>query len=659
MMKRHNLCAGVLLVALASVSGYAQSQSQGVDGETSDGVRGKLGIRSTRVIGTLSERVFSEQTNLDPEAVFSASIQRAGKSNGSKSVRIQVVGPSWPQWAQNPQHTGFLNVTAQKLNQILANIVYDPLVPDEQALNGGDLLAHYQTPLVDGNDVFMESKAGSYTAGDYATQTWHQNKFTWSGGQLVHVWTFDSDWAPPGSQHDFWEPVYHAVLANGVVYDPGAGGSIFKLNKSSGAAIKRIVPAQFLNPDGSLDSHTFTVSPLTADSSGNIYYNVLKLHDNGNFYHNDAVDSWLVKVAPDDSTQVVSFTGLNPAAPAPTAQCLSTFADAQLPWPPTAGAVPPSETCGLQRVGINAAPAIAPDGTIYTVTRAHFVIGSRHGFLLAINPNLTLKWAASLRNRFNDGCGVPVSQGGVLPANGQPGGCRDLGPSGNAAILGRDPAQNTPGGGRVLDDQSSTVTVAPDGSLFFGAYSRYNYAQGHLMHFAANGAYLGAFNFGWDLTPAIYPHNGTYSVVIKNNHYSGLGSYCNVDSVCPTDRTATNPASPEEYFVSQLSPSLNVEWSFKNTNTQSCTRNPDGSITCVSDHPNSFEWCVNAAVIDANGVVFANSEDGNLFAISQGGTLKQKIFQQLALGAAYTPASLGGDGKIYSQNAGHLFVVGK
>jgi len=28
------------------------------------------------------------------------------------------------------------------------------------------------------------------------------------------------------------------------------------------------------------------------------------------------------------------------------------------------------------------------------------------------------------------------------------------------------------------------------------------------------------------------------------------------------------------------------------------------------------------------------------------------------VGAAYTPASIGSDGKIYSQNAGHLFVLG-
>ena len=657
MLKRFSLCASVLLIALASVSGYAQTQPQGVVGQADDDVRGKLGIRSTRVIGTLSERVLSEQVNVDPEAVFSASLLRAG-SKGSKTVQIQAAGPSWPQWAQNPQHTGFLSVIGQKLNRILANIVYDPNVPDEQALNGGNLLVHYQVSLVDGNDVYMESKAGSYTAGSYATQTWHQNKFTWQGNNLVKVWTFDTDWVAPGSQHDFWEPVYHAVLANGFVYDPGAGGSIFKLNKSDGSAVKRIIPASFLNPDGSLDAHTYTVSPLTADSAGNIYYNVLKLQDNGSFYQNDAVDSWLVKVAPDDTVTKVSYSVLTPGAKSTNNLCEVTFGDSQLPWPPSPTSFPGSVPCGTQRAAINIAPTIAPDGTIYSVTRAHFI--SRWGNLVAINPDLTSKWIASLHDSggvgyFNDGCndGTAASDGSILPLNGTPGGCRA------GANPGVDPATNRFGGGRVLDDSSSTPTIASDGRILYGSYTRYNYAQGHLMRFSPTGQFLNSFGFGWDSTTAIFQHDGTYSVVIKNNHYSGLGSYCNVDSVCPTDRTATNPASPEEFFVSQLSPNLTIEWSFKNTNTLSCTRNADGSLTCVSDHPNSFEWCVNAPVVDANGVVYANSEDGNLFAINQGGTLKQKIFQQLALGAAYTPTSLGGDGKIYSQNDGRLFVVGK
>lgn len=80
-------------------------------------------------------------------------------------------------------------------------------------------------------------------------------------------------------------------------------------------------------------------------------------------------------------------------------------------------------------------------------------------------------------------------------------------------------------------------------------------------------------------------------------------------------------------------------------------------MTCQDDHPFGFEWCVNASVIDGNGVLYVNSEDGNLFPINPDGTLKQEIFQQLASGAAYTPTSIGSDGRIYSQNAGHLLVA--
>jgi len=225
--------------------------------------------------------------------------------------------------------------------------------------------------------------------------------------------------------------------------------------------------------------------------------------------------------------------------------------------------------------------------------------------------------------------------------------------------MGVDPATNLPGDAFVQDDQSSSPTVAPDGTILYGAYTRYNYAQGHLMQFDAKGNYLGAYGFGWDYTPAIYKHDGTYSIVVKDNHYGGIGSYCDDPNLCPSDRSSNNPASPEAYFVSQLSPGLAVEWSFQNTNTQSCTRNADGTLTCISTQPAGFEWCVDAPVVDANGVVYANSEDGNLYAIGQGGVLKQQIFQQQAIGAAYTPASLGGDGKVYTQNDGHLFVTGQ
>jgi hypothetical protein len=115
---------------------------------------------------------------------------------------------SWPQWALNPQHTGQINVAGQPLNRELANIVYDPLVPQEMAANQNALLAHYQAPLIDNSDIFMEFKSGTYSKNRYDTQIWGENGFHWTNGQLVQTWSFTSDWKAPGSQEDFWEPVW-------------------------------------------------------------------------------------------------------------------------------------------------------------------------------------------------------------------------------------------------------------------------------------------------------------------------------------------------------------------------------------------------------------------------------------------------------------------
>ena len=39
----------------------------------------------------------------------------------------------WPQWGQNPQHTGTVNVTGQRAKKILDDLVYDPFVEAEKA----------------------------------------------------------------------------------------------------------------------------------------------------------------------------------------------------------------------------------------------------------------------------------------------------------------------------------------------------------------------------------------------------------------------------------------------------------------------------------------------------------------------------------------------
>lgn len=587
----------------------------------------------------------------------------------SLSGQILTPNPStpnfWPQWGLNPQHSLFLsNTTGQPINQIVTSFTYDFNVAAEKAdpNAAGTLQVHYQVPLIDGSDVYVESKDGTYSNSSYGTQKWHQNKYTWQGSSLVKVWTFNTDWFAPGSSNLFWEPVYHAVLANGFLYDPGEGGTIFKINKSDGSVVKRI------NPFGStVDPNTFTASPLSTDGKGNIFYNVIKVVGNtdANWLSNDVLNSWLVKVGPDDSISMVSYSTLlsqavikGDSVPAGNGRCSVQFANEDLPWPPSPNANPQTIMCGSQRAAMNKAPAIASDGTIYTVSKGHLV--TRYNYLIAVNPNLTGKWAASLRNRLNDGCGVSMAIGNPGGANAN-GGCRA------GATFGVDPGTNEPPPARILDDDSSTPTVAPDGSIFLGTYSLYNFAQGHMLHFSGNGDFLNSFNFGWDSTPAIYPHDGTYSVIFKNNHYGGPGStpttsfgdYCDDPNWCPNRSPSSSFLGPEDFFVTQFDPNLNVQWSFQNTNTQSCTRNPDGTITCVTDHPNGFEWCVNAPMVDANGVVYANSEDGNLYTIAQGGTMQQRLFQQQAVGAAYTPTSMDSIGRIYSENNGVIFVAGK
>src|SRR5690242_13926970 len=392
----------------------------------------------------------------------------------SISAGAQILAPSkppdWAQWGLNPQHTLFDGgVVGQPLNTNIVYLIYDFNIDAEKAdpNNTGDLLVHYQVPLVDGNDVFIESKDGTYSNSTYSTQKWHQNKYSWQGGTLVKQWTFNTDWFAPGSSNLFWEPVYHAVLANGFLYDPGEGGTIFKINKSTGAVVKRI------NPFGAtIDPNTFTASPLSTDAQGNVYYNIIKVDGNtdANWLGDDVLNSWLVKVAPNDSISMVSYSTLlsqavikGDAVPPGNGRCNVSFANNQLPWPPQPNANPQTTPCGTQRAAMNKAPAIAPDGTIYTVSKAHLV--TRYNYLVAVNPNLTGKWAASLRGRLNDGCGVsfPIGNPGGANANG---GCSA------GATFGVDPGTNEPPPGRILDDDSSTPVIAPDGSIFLGTYSR-------------------------------------------------------------------------------------------------------------------------------------------------------------------------------------------
>src|SRR5215472_9488029 len=89
---------------------------------------------------------------------------RALVALGVVASSVALLAQAWPQWGQNPQHSGTINAVGQSPDHMLARLTYDPFVPQEQAENFGELLAHYQAPLTDGQDVFMEFTSGAYVA---------------------------------------------------------------------------------------------------------------------------------------------------------------------------------------------------------------------------------------------------------------------------------------------------------------------------------------------------------------------------------------------------------------------------------------------------------------------------------------------------------------
>jgi hypothetical protein len=443
--------------------------------------------------------------------------------------------------------------------------------------------------------------------------------------------------------------VFHSVEANGFLYVPGAGGTVWKVDKTAGTSTAHINP---FSGTSVVAANAYVSGPLSADSQGNIFYNVIELAPSSSgdpWSVNDVVSAWLVKITSSDIAGTVSYNALVPGAPVATSfSCEGSFSGTStLPWPPSTGSIPTPTHCGSQRPGVNIAPAIGPDGTVFTASRAHF--NPHTSYMIAVNPDLTLKWVTPMQHLLNDGCGVlvPIAPAGI---SNQANSCR------NGSTVGVDPTTNALGSASIIDLASSSPTALPDGSVVFGGITNYNGERGHLFKFNAQGHFAGAFDFGWDSTPAVWQHNGTYSIVIKDNHYEAP-QYCFGSSpICQS-----LPDGP--YYITQLDANLNIEWQFKSTNTQSCQRLANGSISCVSDHPNGFEWCINMPAIDSNGTVYANSEDGNIYAIPQGQSgiftaAQSNLFLNLAIGAAYTPLSIGPDGRLYTQNDGHMFVVG-
>src|ERR1700685_3897699 len=134
---------------------------------------------------------------------FRQMLSAAGLLTAIGPNRASAQNAAWPQWGQNPQHTGFLPVTGQLLQGKLSDQVFDPFTAQEMAESNGALLMHYQVPLVGANNtVFMMFKTGTYTScdppgsgqpfpcgpNDWSTEIWNETALQWQNGQLLRAW---------------------------------------------------------------------------------------------------------------------------------------------------------------------------------------------------------------------------------------------------------------------------------------------------------------------------------------------------------------------------------------------------------------------------------------------------------------------------------------
>lgn len=203
--------------------------------------------------------------------------------------------------------------------------------------------------------------------------------------------------------------------------------------------------------------------------------------------------------------------------------------------------------------------------------------------------------------------------------------------------------------GVMVDQGTSSPTVAPDGRVFLGSMYGYHY-RGTMNQFSADlSQTFTPGSFGWDITPSIVPASAvpgyhgtsTYLLLVKYNDYAFVGG---------SGRNKMAILDPND---TQFDPLANANVMKEVLTILGPTPDPDypGAVT---------EWCVNTAAVDpATKSVLVNSEDGWLYRWDlTTNTFTEKI-QLQADGTleAYTPTLIGPDGAVYAINKAELFSV--
>lgn len=293
-------------------------------------------------------------------ALLVAACGGGGGSDGGSGVvppPAVTTGPAWWNFGRDAQHAAQGGVATQSLSRIVWQAAVD-LSPPYLANNV--LHIHYGSPVITSRNTVLLPVKQNRDSGFRVEAR--------SGADGALLWSSATDYVMPA--HD-WTPSYNLALTQGSrVYFPGAGGKLLYRDNADAAegAVQSIVFYGAENYDaarGIYDTAVAISTPLTVDSSGNVYFG---------FVVSGATPlglaSGFARVAADGSATWVAAR--------------SAASDPQVAKP-----------------AMNAAPAVSPDlSTVYVVATSAPPAGEHPwGVLLALDARtLATRGAATLRD---------------------------------------------------------------------------------------------------------------------------------------------------------------------------------------------------------------------------------------------------------------------
>lgn len=440
----------------------------------------------------------------------------------------------YPQVFGTPAHTGLACPMIRGM-RVVEKLLQDPDADAENAFSGF-LQIHESAPLTFGDFVVVPTRGGFTDGFHRETDHYGVDVYRWSKGvtnrevdnKLVLAWSAKTDWQPTdgilgsfGTFTNGYVMGFYPAIGNGSLYVPARSGKLNRFDLATGSLIKSINPFAGTSFDG--DERTIDINAVAVNThNGKVYYEVIAFNAASNEFEAPVRGSWLIEVTPSNATRLVPWDQIaTPAVGAPQAGDLCDFPFFVTGVTPTSSAtLPDRAACGAQRPNFNAPVAINTTND-HVVTYGSSNNADGAAMLIELDASLHPVLGVDTRGHLLNGCGV-------LAFDGDDSFCSII-TDGFTKHVGFDPEYNRPvmlQGDEIMDN---APWIAPNGDVGVGGYNGgFSFgggfdSRGSSLVFSSTGS-IKAINmeFGWEVTPTVWPHDGTFSYVQDRNLYSNF-----------------------------------------------------------------------------------------------------------------------------------------